>query len=221
MTIYKGKRLPPFYVGSSNVKSISEGYHGSVSSKKWKHIYDQEILEHPELFSTTILRTTKTRKMATAVELYVQKANDVVKSNFFFNEAFAKKNGMFGRDVSGKNNGNYGRRGSNKPAKQSDKRKSFSDTVIVKDKNDKVYRISKTDPKYVSGELKAICKGKVNVKDKNGKKFQVSVDDKRYISGELKATIKDLKKKKCPHCGKETDPLNAGRWHFDKCKMKQ
>ncbi len=108
LTTYTGKLLPPFYIGSGQIKRIEKGYHGSVQSKKWKELYKQEIKNNPHLFSTTILRSTFTRKMSTAVELYIQRQNNVVKSTFFFNESYAIKNGMFGRDVSGKNHPLWG-----------------------------------------------------------------------------------------------------------------
>ncbi len=108
LTTYKGNRLPPFYFGSSSVQKVLGGYSGSVKSKKWSKIYETEQRDHPELFSTTILRTTKTRKVALGVELFLQKKNDVIKSPFFFNESFAQKNGMFGRDVSKENHPLWG-----------------------------------------------------------------------------------------------------------------
>ncbi len=107
LTIYRGELLPPFYLGSSSVKRINGGYHGSVKSKKWKYIYEKELVENPHLFNTVILRTTINRKMSSAVELYLQKRNDVVTSTFFFNESLAQKDGMFGRDVSGENHPLY------------------------------------------------------------------------------------------------------------------
>ena len=40
------------------------------------------------------------------------------------------------------------------------------DVVTVKDENGFTYSVHKTDVKYLSGELKHICSGKVTVKDK-------------------------------------------------------
>ncbi len=109
LTIYSGNLLPPFYLGSSTVDKINNGYHGSVRSKKWQVIYEKELQNNPHLFNTSILKTTATRKMSLAIELFLQKKNGVVKSNFFFNESLAQKDGMFGRDVSGKNNPMHGK----------------------------------------------------------------------------------------------------------------
>ena len=66
-------------------------------------------------------------------------------------------------------------------------------TVPVKYSNnpDKSYfRISKNDPRYLSGELVAISKGSVLVKDKTGNTFRTPKDDPRYLSGELKHVTK-------------------------------
>jgi hypothetical protein len=49
------------------------------------------------------------------------------------------------------------------------------------------FQVSNKDPRYLSGELKSIHKGKVLVKDELGKKFKISIDDPRYISGEVKS----------------------------------
>ncbi len=108
LTIYSGELLPPFYFGSTKVERVKNGYHGSVCSKKWGNIYKQEKKDNPHLFKTIILKTTYNRTTATAVEYFLQKKNNVVKSSFFFNEALAAINGMFGRDTSGANHPLFG-----------------------------------------------------------------------------------------------------------------
>lgn len=57
--------------------------------------------------------------------------------------------------------------------------------VSVKDADGNNLKVTKDDPRYLSGELKHNTFGTVCVKDKDGKKFRVSVDDPRWISGEL------------------------------------
>lgn len=57
--------------------------------------------------------------------------------------------------------------------------------LTAKDKDGNTFRISKDDPRYLSGELKHNTFGTVCVKDKDGKKFRVSVDDPRWLNGEL------------------------------------
>ena len=100
-TFYSGNKLPPFYIGSSSVEKVKNGYHGSVASKRWKSIYKYELKENPYLFSTEIVETFNDRKSATKYELELQIANDVVKSKWFFNESYAVVNGFFGMNKTG------------------------------------------------------------------------------------------------------------------------
>lgn len=34
----------------------------------------------------------------------------------------------------------------------------------------------------------------------------------------LSDSVRNTPKRECPHCGKESSPSNASRWHFDNCK---
>jgi uncharacterized cupin superfamily protein len=72
--------------------------------------------------------------------------------------------------------------------------KGFDTTglVTIKDKDDNTFSVSINDPRYLSGELTPIIKGKVIVQDKNGNKFQVSNKDLRYLSGELVGVNKGM-----------------------------
>jgi uncharacterized cupin superfamily protein len=57
--------------------------------------------------------------------------------------------------------------------------------ITVKDKAGNIYSVSKTDERFLNGELVAFSKGFVPVKDKEGKTFSVSKTDERYLNGEL------------------------------------
>lgn len=107
-TTYTGHKLPSFYVGSSSVSKVNNGYKGSVSSQEYKETWEQELRENPHLFETEILTLHEEREEATREELRFQKENDVVKSKDWINKSFAKPNGFFGMDVSGENNPMYG-----------------------------------------------------------------------------------------------------------------
>jgi hypothetical protein len=97
LTTYSGKLLPPFYIGhTSEEKILSGNYFGSVSSQKWKEIYQSEIINNSHLFSIEILSYHETREEAIAEELLQQLQRNVVKSQEYFNEGFAKKNGGWG-----------------------------------------------------------------------------------------------------------------------------
>lgn len=92
LTTYSGKLLPPKYIGSTSESNAKSGtYFGSVSSKKWKKIFDDEIQNNKKLFSLQILSYHKTRQEAFLEELKLQKLYDVVNSKEYFNEAFASK----------------------------------------------------------------------------------------------------------------------------------
>lgn len=44
VTTYLGKKLPPFYIGSTSVDNLKNGYKGSVMSKKYKNIWKGEYM---------------------------------------------------------------------------------------------------------------------------------------------------------------------------------
>ena len=140
LTIYKGEKLPPYYIGSTSLNKIENGYRGSVVSKKYKNVFKNELKTNPELFDIIILSKHDNRKEAIEIELLLQKEFDVVKSDLFFNEAFASINGMFGRDVSGSNNPMFGKTHSEETKK------------IIKEKrgNEKRYEPTEEHKKIIS-----------------------------------------------------------------------
>lgn len=109
LTVYFGTLLPKRYIGSSSVKKISNGYNGSVSSKKWKDIYINEQRNNKQLFKTRILSLHETRDDALINELKIHQKYDVINSPIYMNESYARQNGFFGRDVSGSTNPMYGK----------------------------------------------------------------------------------------------------------------
>jgi hypothetical protein len=115
LTIYRGHRLPPFYIGSSTVQRVESDYRGSVLSKKYKETWKHELKKHPELFKTKIISLHETSKEAREKELKLQKALNVVESTLYINQAYATVKGHFGVVVTGKNNPNYGKIGEKNP----------------------------------------------------------------------------------------------------------
>lgn len=65
------------------------------------------------------------------------------------------------------------------------------DTVPVKDKDGNNYRVHKTDPRYLSGELKHNITGYVSVRDKNNNTFSINKNNIKYLSGELISITKN------------------------------
>ena len=108
ITTYVGTKLPKYYVGSTSVKKIQDGYRGSVSSKRWSDIWILEIKQNPHLFNTDIVSLHETRLEALQAELDYQIENNVVVSEEWINKSLARPLGFFGMDVSGKNNPMYG-----------------------------------------------------------------------------------------------------------------
>jgi hypothetical protein len=108
LTCYKGNKLPPFYIGSSTIEKIKNGYRGSVSSKVYKNIWKTEIKNNSHLFKTIIISNHDTREEALEKENKFQHALNVVHNNLYINKSYAAKNGFFGRDVKGQFNPRYG-----------------------------------------------------------------------------------------------------------------
>lgn len=102
LTIYGGDKLPKYYIGSSSINKISNGYVGSVRSKRYSSLWKSELKEHPELFDTVILEECETRELALDCELYWQRRCNVVKSNEFVNMSLAQKDGFFGMSTAGR-----------------------------------------------------------------------------------------------------------------------
>jgi len=108
LTIYRGTKLPPFYIGSSSVKKVQNGYHGSVCSKQFKDVWKSELRHNPNLFETKIISTHSDRKEATLKERTFQKKVDAVRNPLYINQSFAAYDSFSDRDQSGKNNPMYG-----------------------------------------------------------------------------------------------------------------
>lgn len=109
LTLYFGNMLPRRYIGSCKLEKIKNGYNGSVSSKKYKKIYEEEQRNNKHLFKTRVLSVHETGVEAREKELDLHINYDVVLSEKYFNESLAQPKGFFGRGVSGENNPMYGR----------------------------------------------------------------------------------------------------------------
>jgi hypothetical protein len=85
MTHYTGDKLPPYYIGSTSVKKVENGYHGTVKSKKFGAIWTNELKDNPHLFKTNILNRHSTREEAYLDEQKWQTKLNVVESDLFVN----------------------------------------------------------------------------------------------------------------------------------------
>jgi|APSaa5957512535_1039671.scaffolds.fasta_scaffold01991_11 hypothetical protein len=151
LTVYHGNKLPPFYIGSTSVERINNGYLGSVSSKRYKDIWEQETKDHPEFFDVEILSYHKTDREAREKELFFHKDLGVVKSPLYTNLSEARVNGFFGKDVSGKNNPRYGHKwGDDHPRGMKDKKHSEESKKLmsVKQKGKKAWNKGIPSPEH-------------------------------------------------------------------------
>lgn len=96
LTLYYGNKMPGFYIGSSSVKNVENGYRGSVKSKRFKDIWKDELLKNPHLFDTFIIETFNTRDEALIAEKNYHIINNVIKDEKFINASLASPNGYFG-----------------------------------------------------------------------------------------------------------------------------
>ncbi len=92
LTIYRGNKLPPFYLGSGTLYRIqNENYFGSVASTTYKKVWKEELKNNPHLFDIKILRTFKTRSEAYLSEEKLQTLLNVVKNPLYINKGIAKE----------------------------------------------------------------------------------------------------------------------------------
>lgn len=88
LTIYSGNKLPPFYIGyCKSERIIFKDYHGSASSKKYKEIWQKELLENPSLFKTKILKFFEKSIDAATLENKFQLQLNVVYNPLYINQS--------------------------------------------------------------------------------------------------------------------------------------
>jgi len=102
-TIYLGERLPPFYIGSTTIEKIKNGYHGTVCSVQYKDIWKSELKNNPRLFYTIVIPDQYATSLTDILELELkwQKLFTVVSSPLFINMSYARK-GFCGNMESGR-----------------------------------------------------------------------------------------------------------------------
>ena len=126
-----------FYVGSTSITKIKNGYKGSVSSKEYKQIWKKELKENPHLFKTKIITLHSDRKLATEKENYFHIQMNVVKSSLYINKSNAIPNGSYGLSMIGSNNPMYGKKrimSEETKRKISESKKGITKSEITKQK---------------------------------------------------------------------------------------
>ena len=202
LTVYSGNKLPPFYIGSSSLEKIQNGYKGSVTSKKYKQKWKNEVKTNPEQFKTNIISRHKTRKEALSKEYVLQKKLNVVKSEMYVNMAIAAPFGFFGMDVSGKNAPFYGK-------KHTEETKN-----IIREKR-KQQNQSKESYKERGRKISAKMKGNKNGFGKKKPQHLIDKMSKKWIVIEPDGTsvfVKNLniyvKEKNLSYEGLRSSPMN-------------
>ena len=79
-----------FYIGSTSISKLNSGYRGSVLSKKCKETWNNELSANPHLFETKIISYHVTREHAFDKEETLQRLLNVVPSEMYVNESYAK-----------------------------------------------------------------------------------------------------------------------------------
>jgi hypothetical protein len=143
LTVYYGNKLPQFYIGSSLVKYVENGYCGSVKSKKYKEIYKNELIQNRNLFRTFIIKKYYSRKYAMYRERKLQEKLNVVKSDMYMNMSIAKDFGWFGMKVKGKDNPVFGKTWKKTPEQIENSRKSITKAFNQPAYKEKISKIRK------------------------------------------------------------------------------
>lgn len=89
LTIYTGNKLPPFYIGSSTVDRVNNGYHGSVQSVAYAKVWRYETRHNPHLFKTRIISTHKSHAESLKREHDLHTKLNVVENDLYTNKAVA------------------------------------------------------------------------------------------------------------------------------------
>jgi hypothetical protein len=90
LTIYYGSKLPPFYIGYSTVDKINSGYHGSVCSKKYVKIWQEELKNNSDLFKTKIISICASKVDAIEKEKKFQNHFKVISNPMYINCAIGR-----------------------------------------------------------------------------------------------------------------------------------
>lgn len=85
LTIYSGNKLPPFYIGSTNLARIKSGYCGSVTSREYRDVWRSELRNNPHLFTVKVIKICVSRSDAYDAEEKIQRQLDVVKNPLYIN----------------------------------------------------------------------------------------------------------------------------------------
>lgn len=205
LTIYKGNKLPPFYIGSSSIKRISKHhYKGSVDSKEYRDIWQQEKLQNPHLFDVKIISRHATRIEAFEMENKLHKKLKVVESTMYVNMTYAYEHpNNKNRRLSTNHKQNLSKSLKGKPKNELTKARMRKPKTIEHNQKVSIAKLSMTPITCPH------C-------NKSGNKAVMS----RFHFDNCKHNPNNkITLFTCPHCNK-TGRCNMLRYHFDNCKQK-
>ena len=99
LTVYRGNKLPPFYIGSTSVNKIENGYRGSVSSKQYKDAWKGEP---NHLFHVYIISLHETRTEAMERESQLQSKLKANCNPLYVNRAIYRNGHLYRNWTKGK-----------------------------------------------------------------------------------------------------------------------
>lgn len=195
LTVYSGNKLPMFYIGSSSIKKIEKGYHGTVTSKKYKLIWQAELKINSHMFKTIILSKHKSDKEAKQKELKLQVLLKVKNSPMYINESYASPSGFYGRSITGKDHPNYGKKQSEKEIieKSNRMKKMYEENPqIAKNHSVLMKKMYEENPETSKAHSKRL---KLFYKDENNKNILLE-KIKNFYDNEEKVKIRSNNLKK-------------------------
>jgi hypothetical protein len=222
LTIYRGNKMPPFYIGRSSVKNVQKGYHGTVSSKLYKQVWLDELEQNPHLFETKILTTHSTKKEAAEQEEYLHKKHQVHKNPLYINQATGA--GTFHADVKGKKNPWYGKSRSGELNPMYGRTHSERTRQKMSSNGKGKHSQPKTEEFKQAARERQLGK---SYEERFGAEYAKQIRDKQRGPKSLEHIQKikenpyhaNRPKLRCPHCQKEVSASNLKRWHGDNCKL--
>lgn len=203
LTIYSGDKLPQFYIGSSTIERIYEhNYLGSVSSKKYKEIWKQELINNRHLFDIVILSEHSSQREAIIQERKYHILQDVIRNQNFVNMSFAQVDGSFGHSaiVIQIANNKHPAKGLKWVTNGIDHKKAKGKKL--KQLLNEGWVLGRTVSIKTREKLRNVGLGKPSP-IKGSKRDYYNITKTELIT--------------CPHCGFE-GIKNMSRWHFDNCK---
>lgn len=200
ITIYKGNKLPPFYIGSTSIDKITnKNYVGSVKSQKYGELWKYETKENRELFDVKIISLHNTRREAYDNELKIQKQLKVKTNPLYVNLSYAEYGGGFGSELN------------RKP-----KTKEHCQNISKALKGKPSCWIGRHHSEETKQKLSQINKGKKHSEESKKKMSKTRRENPRAITQEEKDKISkaNLGKKRTPEMRQRLSEAKKGKTHF-------